>query len=170
MRIICSIARNLPNYVRSAAYRLRISNSENRSVYVNILSPARSSMGSQKGFLGKSLLAFVILCCLVRRWRPVLFLHECTRLFKWQVFLDEQLLPGYLIHSMLVNPTEYGFPINRSRAYSSIVRDDWALGCGLDQIFRLHITPSVDAGCFFAAHENEAAGAAVPYNEMVMET
>ena len=113
-------------------------------------------MGSQKGFLGKSLLAFVILCCLVRRWKPVLFLHECTRLFKWTVFDDQDLLSGYVCHSTIVNPTEYGFPINRSRAYSAILRDDWVLQVGLDQLFRLHISPGLDAGCFFAATAAEA--------------
>jgi len=113
-------------------------------------------MGNQKGFLGKSLLAFVILCCLVRLWRPVIFLHECTRLFKWTVFNEEDLLKGYLCHSTTVNPTEYGFPISRSRAYSAIVRCDWLLEVGLDQLFRLHISSALDAGSFFAASKEEA--------------
>ena len=112
-------------------------------------------MGNQRGFLGKSLVAFVILCCLVRRWKPVLFLHECTRLFKWTVFDDQDLLLGYVCHSTIVNPTEYGFPINRSRAYSAIVRDDWLLQVGLDQLFRLHISAGLDAACFFSAQAEE---------------
>lgn len=116
----------------------------------------RSSMGNMQGFLGKSLLAFVILCCLVRLWRPVVFLHECTRLFKWTVFNEEELLKDYLCHSTIVHPTEYGFPISRSRAYSTIVRSDWLLEVGLDQLFRLHISSALDAGCFFAATAEEA--------------
>ncbi len=115
-------------------------------------------MGNQKGFLGKSLLAFVIQCALIRLWRPVLFVHECTRLFKWSVFDDneEDLLEGYMCHSTIVNPTDYGFPISRSRAYSAIVRNDYVLACGLDQLFRLHISSALDAGHFFAASHSEA--------------
>lgn len=113
-------------------------------------------MGTQKGFLGKSLLAFVILVCLVRRWRPSVFIHECTRLFKWTAVEDQDLLPGYVVHSTLVDPTDYGFPIRRSRSYSAIVRNDWVLGAGLENLFRLHISTSLDAGCFFAAPQLEA--------------
>lgn len=112
-------------------------------------------MGNQKGFMGKSLLAFVILCCLTRQWQPALFLHECTRLFKWTVF-NENLLEGFVCHSTIVNPTEFGFPINRGRAYTAIVRQDWVLRCGLDQIFRLHISPGLDADAFFSATLDEA--------------
>lgn len=120
--------------------------------------PLRSSMGNQRGFLGKSLLAFVILCCLVRAWRPAVFIHECTRLFRWKVFKEEDLLDGYVCHSTMVNPTEFGFPINRSRAYSAIVRKDWSLAKGLDQLFRLHISPALDPSCFFSANGDEARG------------
>jgi hypothetical protein len=88
-------------------------------------------MGNQKGFMGKSLLAFVLMICLVRLWRPVVFVHECTRLFKWTVFDSQELLPGYTVHTTYVDPTEFGFPIHRSRAYSAIIRDDWHLTCGL---------------------------------------
>ena len=88
-------------------------------------------MGSQRGFMGKSLVAFVLLICLVRLWRPVVFVHECTRLFKWTVLDSQELLPGYTVHTTYVDPTEYGFPIHRSRAYSAIIRDDWHLACGL---------------------------------------
>eukprot|EP00435_Cladocopium_sp_Y103_P017572 s47_g4.t1 len=43
-----------------------------------------------------------------------------------------------------------------SRAYSAILRDDWVLQVGLDQLFRLHISAGVDAGSFFAATQAEA--------------
>lgn len=49
-----------------------------------------SSMGSQKGFFGPSTIAFIIMACLVRRVRPAVFLHECTRTFKWQIFQSDE--------------------------------------------------------------------------------
>ena len=117
----------------------------------------RSSMGLQKGFLGKSVLAFAILLSLIRRWRPVAFLHECTQLFKWKVF--ETLLEEFIAHSTITTPTQYGFPINRNRAYSAIIRNDWCLDRGLDHLFRLHINTVLDAGVFFAALPEEAGWA-----------
>lgn len=121
-------------------------------------------MGTQKGFLGKSLLAFVILICLVRRWRPSVFIHECTRLFRWTVLGDRDLLPGYTIHTVLIDPTEYGFPVRRGRSYSAIVRNDWMLGSGLSNLFRLHVTSACDAGHFFSATQAEARGGYVGRN------
>ena len=115
-------------------------------------------MGSQRGFLGDSVLAFSILCALIRRWRPALFVHECTKLFKWQVFDQEQLLGDYTIHSTMVSPKDFGFPINRTRAYSAIVRNDLELRKGLDQLFRLNISTNLDASVFFGASAEEAAG------------
>ena len=109
-----------------------------------------------RGFLGESVLPFVILCALVRAWKPALFIHECTRLFKWDVFDKEDLLGDYTIHSTIVDPTEYGFPIKRGRAYSAIVRDDLCLHYNLNYLFRLHISSSLDAGVFLGAPANEA--------------
>ena len=133
-----------------------------------VLHSSRSSMGSQQGFLGKSVMAFAIFCSLVKALRPTIVFHECTRLFNWKIFDSddneddpssrEPLLGSYQIHSTLVDPTEFGFPIHRSRCYSAIIRDDHVLGCGLNQLFRLHISSTLDAGVFFAAPMNEANG------------
>ena len=50
-------------------------------------------------------------------------------------------------------------PINRSRAYSAILRDDWVLQVGLDQLFRLHISPGLDAGMLLRCHSRRGAKA-----------
>ena len=111
-------------------------------------------MGSRRGFLGESVLPFAIMVALVRRIRPALFVHECTRTFGWRIFT--KLFPGYTARHLLTDPTDYGFPVKRGRSYTAVLRDTLELRRPVNDIYRLYITPGMDAGCFFAAPDSQA--------------
>lgn len=111
-------------------------------------------MGSRTGFLGPSVLAFAIMCAVLRKTRPRVFVHECTQTFDAKIFAA--LFPGYRCESILTRPTDYGFPIRRTRLYSLLIREDMTLLRGLDDIYRLFISPGMDCRAFFAAPEDEA--------------
>ncbi|CAE7210122.1 unnamed protein product [Symbiodinium sp. CCMP2592] len=114
-----------------------------------------SSMGSRKGFLGDSVLAFAILLAIVRSTRPALFLHECTASFKWAIFA--KLLPGYDIAQHYTEPLDFGFPVRRHRSYTALVRaSTFQLAFPLSEMHRLFISPAVDCRVFLAASRAEA--------------
>lgn len=122
-------------------------------------------MGTRKGWLGASVLPFAVFIAIARRLRPAVILHECTRMFRWRIFCSSEedggteIFPGYSVHHMLTNPVDFGWPVQRSRSYTAIIRSDWELANDLSQIYRLFILPgpSLDAGAFLADETAEAA-------------
>ena len=61
-------------------------------------SSLRSSIGKMRGFFGLHTIAFVLMVAVVRKLKPVVFLHECTQNFQFTIFLDilEDLWLGIL--------------------------------------------------------------------------
>ena len=110
-------------------------------------------MGSSKGFLGESVIPFVVMICLTRRARPVCLVHECTRTFQWEIF--KVLFPGWSVHHVTTNPPDYGVPVQRTRSYTVIVREDYEMSRPITDIFRLFIGTSLDAGVFCNATDGE---------------
>ena len=82
----------------------------------------RSSMGKGLGFLGNHALAFVIMIAVVRKLRPIAFLHENTRNFDYATL--QMLLPEYQLHHTFLRPEEYGCPAKRTRSYCAMIRGD----------------------------------------------
>lgn len=121
--------------------------------------PGRSSMGSRAGFLGPSVVAFSIMCAVIRAVSPKAWIHECTMTFDASIFA--KLFPKYRAESIMTQPTDYGFPIRRTRLYTLLVREDMQLLRPLSDIYRLFITPSVDCGVFFSSADDEAGLAIV---------
>lgn len=121
-------------------------------------------MGSRKGFLGESVRPFSIFVAITRRIRPAVVLHECTRSFRWQIFeangdnSKKSFFPGYSIHHILTNPPDFGWPVQRSRSYTAIVKDSLEMVTPVDQIFRLFINPGpkLDASAFLVDDEEKA--------------
>ncbi|CAK9056929.1 unnamed protein product [Durusdinium trenchii] len=66
------------------------------------------------------------------------------------------LFPNYAVESVLTHPTDFGFPARRTRLYTLLVRDDFKLLRGMDDLHRLYISPGMDCSAFRAAEEQEA--------------
>lgn len=127
----------------------------------------RSSMGSQKGFLGHSVLPFAIFIAIVRHVRPKLVIHECTRNFRWKIFRSaeerahgkpaDKVFPGYSIHHIFTKPQEYGWPVRRTRSYTAIIHPDLMLSVPVEDMYRLFIFPGpkLDVGIFLIDDEAE---------------
>lgn len=116
-------------------------------------------MGSRAGFLGPSVVAFSIMCAVIRAVSPKAWIHECAMTFDASIFA--KLFPKYRAESIMTQPTDYGFPIRRTRLYTLLVREDMQLLRPLSDIYRLFITPSVDCGVFFSSADDEAGLAIV---------
>lgn len=111
-------------------------------------------MGTRSGFMGKSVMAFAIMASVLRKVSPQLFVHECTQTFDASIFAS--LFPNYAVESVLTHPTDFGFPVRRTRLYTLLVRDDFKLLRGMDDLHRLYISPGMDCSAFRAAEEQEA--------------
>lgn len=134
----------------------------------NIMCWLRSSMGSQKGFLGPSVLAFAIFIAIVRNLRPKLVIHECTRNFRWKIFRSaedradgksaDKVFPGYSIHHIFTRPPEYGWPVQRTRSYTAIIHPELTLSAPVEDLYRLFISPGpkLDVGIFLVDDDAEA--------------
>ena len=96
-------------------------------------------MGTQKGFMGPSVIPFAIMVGMMRKLRPVVFFHECTRTFDHKVFV--LLFPGYECHHILTTPADYGMPVRRSRSYTALVKQTYNMHQDVKNIHRLYITP-----------------------------
>ena len=124
----------------------------------------RSSMGGRAGFMGASVVPFVIMICIARKTKPRLMIHECTRSFKWKVWEAQEgddgeefsFFPGYECHHLLTSPLDYGQPVHRSRSYSALIRPDSTLDGGLTDLWRLYLTPTIDCRAFLGAPDDEA--------------
>ena len=116
----------------------------------------RSSIGLQRGFFGAHTLAFAVMICIIRKTRPVLFLHECTRTFAHSVL--ELLLPMYQLHHAMLKPADFGCPASRSRNYCCLVLEGYTLDHGFEEFYRLMTLagPNLDCGAFMIAPEEEA--------------
>ena len=78
-----------------------------------------SSMGKQAGLSGQWVLLSGIMLALVKKVKPLMLLHECTRTYPFELF--EQLLPGYTDFHAILDPVEFGAPVKRSRSYDAVV-------------------------------------------------
>ena len=140
-------------------------------------------MGGQKQLLGDSVVPFVAMLCLLRRTRPALFVHECTRTFRWTLVGGDAeqedsisgelggkaLFPGYNVYHTLTNPIDFGCPVRRTRSYSAIVRGDHYLQRGYLVLVEMNSKwnclaslrenwkqPKADASIFFGSPAEEA--------------
>ncbi|CAJ1385794.1 unnamed protein product, partial [Effrenium voratum] len=91
-----------------------------------------SSMSQVLSLAGKTVLPFAVELQLIRRKRPHVYFHECTRNFRASIL--EKFLPGYRVHSMIQRPTERGFPIQRTRRYTACIRLDMELVRPIEEI------------------------------------
>ena len=114
-----------------------------------------SSMSCVLSLAGKSVLPFAVELQMVKRRKPHIFFHECTRNFR--VDLLRAALPDYHVVSCLMRPTEQGFPINRTRRYSACVRNDLEMVAELAEMECLKRFPSFDGGALFCAPDDLAA-------------
>lgn len=110
-------------------------------------------MGNRLGFFGDSVISFVVLCCITRYTKPVLFVHECTKSFQPNIF--RILFVDHQVHHCITDPTDYGVPCHRRRSYTAVVRKDWHLAHPISSLFRLFISCGLDAGCFCKAGDAE---------------
>lgn len=111
-------------------------------------------MGTRSGFMGKSVLAFAIAMAVLRSLQPRLFVHECTQTFDATIF--SFLFPKYYVESVVTRPTDFGFPVRRTRLYTLLVREDMKLLRSPQDLFRMFISPEMSCSVFFGAEEEEA--------------
>ena len=55
-----------------------------------------------------------------------------------------------------MDPTDFAFPVRRSRSYSALIRKDYELCVGVEQLRRLYTPSRLDSGVFFQAPKEEA--------------
>ena len=106
---------------------------------------------------GKYVLPFSIMLGLVRRLQPMMFLHECVRSFRPSLL--SRFLPTFTLQHALLEPTFFGFPVKRGRAYSALMRSDYEVVRDIKHIRRLYSSVRLDCGVFWMADEEEAGGA-----------
>lgn len=113
-----------------------------------------SSMGKGDGFLGQYVTLCAIFIALCRKTQPTLIVHERTPRFPFSVFTD--LLPNFTDHHSVLNAHQFGVPVQRNRAWDAIVRDDWILPTGFDELHELSSKCSLDCSLWLQAPPEEA--------------
>lgn len=121
-----------------------------------------STMGKQKGFNGNFTMLCAVMLAICRRVRPLVFIHECTRLFPFHIL--EKALKGSTDHHLILDPPNHGAPVRRSRSYDAVIKQGWDIRLGRDHAMadfaRLLNKCTLDAGVWLQAPQNEAAGCA----------
>ncbi len=77
-----------------------------------------SSQGSGDGLDGKSNIHLAIWLALMQRLCPRVILAENVR--KFPIWVFQKYLPMYGIHTAIVSNLRFGFPIERTRRYTSL--------------------------------------------------
>ncbi len=114
-----------------------------------------SSMNQgRQELLGSYILPFAVSLAFVRWLQPMVFWHECTRLFKPKVF--EYSLPTYSRSSWLLDPQDFGFPVRRSRVYTSLLRAGLDIARDKKDIRSLFSPTRMTSAAFFRATDDEA--------------
>lgn len=114
-----------------------------------------SSMNQgRQELLGSYILPFAVSLALVRYLNPMVFWHECTRLFKPKVF--EATLPMFSRTSWLLDPQDFGFPVRRSRVYTALLRDGISAVRDKKDIRNLFSPTRMTSSAFFQATDEEA--------------
>ena len=118
-----------------------------------------STMGKQNGFNGNFTMLCAVMLAIWRRVRPIVFIHECTRLFPYHIL--EKALKGSTDHHLILDPPNHGAPVRRSRSYDAVIKPGWDIKLGRDHAMtdfaRLLNKCSLDAGVWLQASQEEAA-------------
>ena len=140
-----------------------------------------SSMGNCMNLAGRSALPFSVQLQWVRKVKPVVFIHECTRTFDPTIL--QRYLPDYKVHSSIQRPAlqpdstsgglvrlvsnpkphnrshgapRRGFPVHRTRKYSACIRNDLTLTAELSDLSLLDRHPAFDGDALFCAPQDIA--------------
>ena len=114
-----------------------------------------SSMNQgREQLMGNYILPFGIMLGLARRLSPMLFLHECTKLFQPRVLAN--FLSDHCLHHTLLDPTDFGFPVKRGRSYSALVHNGYTLTRELSTISKLFVPCQRGCDVFLTAPVEEA--------------
>eukprot|EP00435_Cladocopium_sp_Y103_P065316 s1023_g27.t1 len=84
-----------------------------------------SSMGKGEGFCGKWVLLAALMMALCLHLQPLVFFHECTIRFPFDVFA-KILGKTHLPYHTAITPTEFGAPVQRKRSYDAVAA--WLAG------------------------------------------
>ena len=118
-----------------------------------------STMGKQNGFNGNFTMLCAVMLAICRRVRPIVFIHECTRLFPYHIL--EKALKGSTDHHLILDPPNHGAPVRRSRSYDAVIKPGWDIKLGREHAMtdfaRLLNKCSLDAGVWLQASQEEAA-------------
>ena len=109
---------------------------------------------SRQQLTGQFILPFALMLGLIRLLNPMLFLHECTRLFRPQIL--GRHLPLHTIMHTTLEPTDLGFPVRRGRSYSALVGPGYEMVHNVGQLIKLFSPLRLDCGVFWAADNDEA--------------
>eukprot|EP00434_Breviolum_minutum_P036140 symbB.v1.2.032011.t1/scaffold3771.1/size50609/2 len=116
-----------------------------------------STMGKQNGFNGNFTMLCAVMLAICRRVRPIVFIHECTRLFPYHIL--EKALKGSTDHHLILDPPNHGAPVRRSRSYDAVIKPGWDIKLGRDHAMtdfaRLLNKCSLDAGVWLQASQEE---------------
>lgn len=93
-------------------------------------------MGKGEGFCGKWVLLAALMLALCLRLQPLVFFHECTIRFPFEM-LSQILGKTYCGFHAAITPTEFGAPVQRKRSYDAIAA--WLAGLGLNHFFSLSL-------------------------------
>lgn len=116
-----------------------------------------SSMGEQKGLLGRTAKTFAVWVEERKRSAEDLLLHECTVRFRPAV-LRQHLGHIYIFFSLIISPHHLGWPVHRPRRYTigvkkgTLLFDHERFGSELNQLLR---KPSVDCGILYCKTDTE---------------
>ena len=113
-----------------------------------------STMGQQKGFNGTYVLLCAIMFALVKQMRPKALLHECTERFPADIF--EQVLMEYADNHTIMQCTNFGAPVKRTRAYDFVVHRSYQLENGLNDLGKLSSKCFLDSSIWLQASDDEA--------------
>ena len=111
-----------------------------------------SSVGLRKRRGDQSMRPFLIFVFLVRCLRPDILIHECTVLFDVEL-LREYLGNEYQVQSMVMSPQMFGFPHQRNRRYTVLIRAATMAFAGTMSEFQedFRATMELDGDVLFAA-------------------
>ena len=109
---------------------------------------------SRQQLTGQFILPFALMLGLIRVPNPILFLHECTRLFRPKIL--SRHLPSYSLMHTTMEPTDLGFPVRRGRSYSALVGPGYKMVHNEGQLMKLFSPLRLDCGVFWAADNDEA--------------
>ena len=113
-----------------------------------------STVGATLQLAGPTSRTFAISLEYMRRLRPHVTCHECTRTHDMTIF--QKYLPGFHIARCVTDARKHGWPARRQRSYSAIHDTEKCdLVDPLDTYRSLYASTSLDAGVFFSA-DNEA--------------